>query len=167
MDRLSHNNISMETLQTCIVDSIKAIRSSKKRVDQLTVYKFVKKELHSIINMVINYTLKKITEMGRIENKPSKDKISYFLTDFEPHIPTIMTTPVVETSSLNDILFASFEDQIDSFVSSDTEDDNNNSLETLEVIDNVYKYAKYKKNKDVLQPEIKKDISNFMQIEVK
>ena len=105
--------------------------------------------------------------MGRIENKPSKDKISYFLTDFEPHIPTIMTTPVVETSSLNDILSASFEDQIDSFVSSDTEDDNNNSLETLEVIDNVYKYAKYKKIKDVLLPEIKKDISNFMQIEVK
>ena len=85
--------------------------------------------------------------MERIENKPSKDKTSYFLTDFEPHIPTIMTTPVVETSSFNDILSASFEDQINSFISSDTEDDNNNSLETLKVIDNAYKYVKYKKMK--------------------
>ena len=144
MDRLNHND--METRQTCIVDSIKAIRSSKKLVDEFTVYKFVKRELHSIINTVINYTLKKLIEMGRIENKPSKDKISYFLTDFEPHIPTIMTTPVVE-SSFNDILSASFEDQINSFVSSDTADDNDNSLETLKVIDNAYKYAKYKKMK--------------------
>ena len=144
MDRLNHND--METLQTCIVDSIKAIRSSKKLVDEFTVYKFVKRELHSIINTVINYTLKKLIEMGRIENKPSKDKISYFLTDFEPHIPTIMTTPVVE-SSFNDILSASFEDQINSFVSSDTADDNDNSLETLKVIYNAYKYAKYKKMK--------------------
>ena len=41
-------------------------------------------------------------------------------------------------------------------VSSDTENDNNNSLETLEVIDNRYEYVKYKKIKDVLLPEIKK-----------
>ena len=54
-----------------------------------------------------------------------------------------------------------------SFVSSDTENDNNNSLETLEVIDNAYKYAKYKKIKDVLLPEIKNDISNFTKNEVK
>ena len=43
MDGLSHNDISMETLQTSIVNAIKAIRSSKKRADELTVYKFVKK----------------------------------------------------------------------------------------------------------------------------
>ena len=145
MDALSHNDISMETLQTCIVNAIKAIRSSKKRADELTVYKFVKKELHSITNTDINNTLKKLVEMGRIENKPSKDKSSYFLsdnniTDFEPHIPTIMTTPLFETRSFNDILSPSVEDQISCFVSNDTEDDNNNSLEILEVIDNAYKY---------------------------
>ena len=49
----------------------------------------------------------------------------------------------------------------------DTENDNNNSLETLEVIDNAYKYAKYKKLKDVLLPEIKNDLRDFIQIEVK
>ena len=55
-----------------------------------------------------------------------------------------MTTPLVETSSFTDILSPSVEDQINSFVSSDTGNDNNNSLETLEVVDNTYKYAKYK-----------------------
>ena len=43
MDVLSHNDISMETLQTSIVNAIKAIGSSKKRADELTVYKLVKK----------------------------------------------------------------------------------------------------------------------------
>ena len=49
----------------------------------------------------------------------------------------------------------------------DTENDNNNSLKTLEVIDNAYKYVKNKKIKDVLLPEIKNDISDFIQNEVK
>ena len=60
MDGLSHNDISMETLQTAIVNAIKAIRSSKKRADELTVYKFVKRELHLITNTDINNTLKNI-----------------------------------------------------------------------------------------------------------
>ena len=80
--------------------------------------------------------------MGRIENKQSKDKSSSFLsdnniTDSEPHIPTIIATPLVETSPSTDILSPNNEDQINSFVSSDTENDYNNSLETLEVIDNA------------------------------
>ena len=50
---------------------------------------------------------------------------------------------------------------------SDIENDNNNSLETLEVIDNAYKYAKYKKIKDALLCEIKKDINDLIQNEVK
>ena len=37
MDGLSHTDISMEILQTCTVNAIKAIRSSKKRADKLTV----------------------------------------------------------------------------------------------------------------------------------
>ena len=87
--------------------------------------------------------------------------------DSEPLIPTITATLQVETSSFTDILSPSVEEQINSFASSDTENDNNNSLETLEVIDNAYKYAKYKKIKDVLLPEIKNDISDFIQNEVK
>ena len=71
----------METLQASIVNAIKAIRSSKKRADELTIYKFVKKELHLIINTDVNNTLKILSRMGRIENKPLKDKSSYFLSD--------------------------------------------------------------------------------------
>ena len=56
-----------------------------------------------------------------------------------------MANPLVEISSSTDILSPSIEDQIDSFVSSDTENDDNDSLETLEVIDYAYKHAKYKK----------------------
>ena len=82
--------------------------------------------------------------MGRIENKSSKDKSSYFLsdndiTDSEHYISTIMATPLVETSSFTGILSPSVDNKSNSFVSSDTENDNN-SLETLEVIDNTYKY---------------------------
>ena len=108
MDGLSHNNISMETLQTSIVNAIKAIRSSKKRADELTVCKFVKKELHLITNTDVNKTLKILIEVGRIINKPSKDNTN-----------------------------------------------------------NAYKYAKYKKIKDVLLPEIKNDTRDFTQNEVK
>ena len=74
MDGLGHNDISMQTLETSITNTIKAIRPSKKRADELTVCKFVKKELHLITNTDVNNTLKILTEMGRIENKPSKDK---------------------------------------------------------------------------------------------
>ena len=49
MGGLSLNDISMESLQTCIVNAIKTIRSSKKRADELTVYKLVKRELHLIM----------------------------------------------------------------------------------------------------------------------
>ena len=42
-----------------------------------------------------------LIEMGRIENKLSKDKSSYFLSDnniteSETHIATIMATPLVQ-----------------------------------------------------------------------
>ena len=63
MDGSSHNDISMETLQTSVANAIKAIRSSKKRADELTVYKFVKKELHSITNTDINNTVKILREI--------------------------------------------------------------------------------------------------------
>ena len=110
--------------------------------------------------------------MGRIENKPSKDTSTYFvsennITGSEPYIPTIMATPLAEATSFTDIPSPSIEDQINSFLSGDTENDNNNSLETLEVRDNAYKYATYKKIKDVLLPGIKNYQRDFIQIEVK
>ena len=71
----------METLQASILSVIKAIRTSKKRADELNVYKFIKKELQSITNEEITDTLKILCELGLIENKPSNDKSSYFLID--------------------------------------------------------------------------------------
>ena len=97
MDGLNHNYVSMEILETSIINAIKAISSSKKRADELTVYKFVKKEFQLITNTDINKTLEVLSEMGRIENKPSKDKSFYFLIDkniidSQLHISTIMAT---------------------------------------------------------------------------
>ena len=122
--------MSIETLQTSIVNVIGAIRSCKKRADKLIVHKFAKKELHLITNMDANNTLKILSEMGRIENKPLKDKSSYFLsdnniTDSQPLIATIMDTQQVHTSSFTDILSPIVEDQNNSLLSSDIENDNN------------------------------------------
>ena len=72
-----------------------------------------------------------------------------------------MATRLVKTSSFTDILYPSVEDQINYFLSGDTENDNNNSLEMLKVIDNANKYTKYKKM-DVLLPEIKNEMSDFI-----
>lgn len=160
MDGLNHNDISMETLQTFIVNAIKSI-TSEKRANELTIYEFVKMEFDLITNTDISNTLIVLSEMGRVKNKQSKDENSYFhidnnIIDSQPLIQTIVATPLVETSSFNDILSLSVEDQIDSFVSSAIENDNNNSLETPDLIDNAYKYIKYKQIKDILLPEIKK-----------
>ena len=160
MDGLNHNDISMETLQTFIVNAIKSI-TSEKRANELTIYEFVKMEFDLITNTDISNTLIVLSEMGRVKNKQSKDENSYFhidnnIIDSQPLIQTIVVTPLVETSSFNDILSLSVEDQIDSFVSSPIENDNNNSLETPDLIDNAYKYIKYKQIKDILLPEIKK-----------
>ena len=68
----------MEILQVSILSTIKAIISSKKRVDEVTLYKLIKRELQSITN-------EDITDMRLTENKPSNNKSSYFLTD-NPYI---------------------------------------------------------------------------------
>ena len=160
MDGLNHNDISMETLQTFIVNAIKSI-TSEKRANELTIYEFVKMEFDLITNTDISNTLIVLSEMGRVKNKQSKDENSYFhidnnIIDSQPLIQAIVATLLVETSSFNDILSLSVEDQIDSFVSGAIENDNNNSLETPDLIDNAYKYIKYKQIKDILLPEIKK-----------
>ena len=46
----------MEILQTSIISVIKAIRSSKKRADELSIYKFIRKGLQPITNEDINDT---------------------------------------------------------------------------------------------------------------
>ena len=117
----------METLQASILSAIKAIRSSKKRVDKLTVYKFIKRELQSVTSEEITDTLKTLCEMRLIENKPSNDKSSYFLidnfyvADSQRHIPTTMATPIIEKSAYSEILSPTVEDEIDSLVTSDVE----------------------------------------------
>ena len=75
----------MEILQVSILSTIKAIISSKKRVDEVTLYKLIKRELQSITNEDITDTLKALCEMRLTENKPSNNKSSYFLTD-NPYI---------------------------------------------------------------------------------
>ena len=70
----------METLQASVLSAIKAVRLSKKRADELTVYKSIKRELQSITNEEITDTLKTLCELGLIDNKPSNDKSSSFLT---------------------------------------------------------------------------------------
>ena len=152
----------METLQASILIAIKTIRSSKNRADERTVYKFIKTELQSIINEEITDTLKTLCEMGLIGNKPSNDKSSYFLTDnsyiadSQPHIPTTMATPIIEKSAASEILSPTVEDEIDSFVTSDVENNDNDSSETLDLIDSAYKSIRYKKIKNILLRDIKK-----------
>ena len=75
----------MEILQVSILSTIKAIISSKKRVDEVTLYKLIKRELQSTTNEDITDTLKTLCEMRLTENKPSNNKSSYFLTD-NPYI---------------------------------------------------------------------------------
>ena len=78
--------------------------------------------------------------MGLIENKPSNEESSYFLidnfniADSRPHILTTMATPIVEN-------------EIDSFVTIDVENNDNDSSETLNLIDSAYKNIKFKKIK--------------------
>ena len=67
----------MENLQPSILSAIKAIRSSRKRADELTIYKFIKRELRSITNEEVTDTLKPSCEMRLIENKPSNKEFLY------------------------------------------------------------------------------------------
>ena len=58
-----------------------------------------------------------------------------------------MATPIIEKSASSEILSPSVEDEIDSFVTSDVENNNNDSSETLDLIDSAYRNIKYKKRK--------------------
>ena len=145
----------METLQASILIAIKLIRSSKKRADKLTVCKFIKEELQSITNEITD-TLKTLCALVVIENKSSNDKSYYFLmdnfniADSQSHIPATMATPIIEKRASAEILSPTVEYEIDSFVTSDVENNDSDSSETLGLIDSAYKNIKNKK--------VKKDI---------
>ena len=158
----------MKTILASILSTIKAIRSPKKPADELTVYKFIKRKLQSNTNEEITDTLKTLCEMRLIENKPSNDKSSFFFTDnsyiadSQPHISTIMATPIIEKNASSEILSPTAEDEIYFFVTSDVENNDNDSSETLDLIDRAYKNIKYKKIRD-----IKNDVSEFIENEIK
>ena len=57
--------------------------------------------------------------------------------------------------------------QIDSFISSDTEPDTTEFSDTLDVFGNTYKKNKYQKIKDILLQDIKKDVCDFIKNEIR
>ena len=141
-------NLVFETPQASFNNTVKAIRSSKKRPEKLTACKFIKKELQSITNYEINDTLKTLCELGVIENLSSIEKSSYFLidninkADSQPHILTIMATTIIEKRTSLETLSPADEDKIDSFVINDVESNDNYYPETLDLIDSAYKSIK-------------------------
>ena len=151
------------------------MQSHKKRPDELTILEFVKKDLQTIItNSDINENLARLTEIKKIKNKPSNNRNSYYLiddgtdiTDPQPPILTMRNTPIVAKNVNLDNPLNIVPDQIDSFVSSDTEPDAAEFLDTLEVFDNAYKNIKYQKIKDILIKDIKKDVCDLIQNEIR
>ena len=91
--------------------------------------------------------MERLTEIGKIKNKLSNNRNSYYLiddstdiTDFQPPILTITNTPIVEKNVNLDN--NSVPDQIESFISSDTEPDATEFSDILEVLDNTFKNVK-------------------------
>ena len=131
MEELKSNSITMDTLKTSIINAIKTLRSHKKRPDELTILESVKKDPQTpIINNDINENLARLTEIGKIKNKPSNNRNSYYLIDVstdvidsQPPILTVMNTPIVGKNVNLDNSLNNVPDQIDSFTSSDTEPD--------------------------------------------
>ena len=78
-----------------------------------------------------------------------------------------MTTPIIEKSATSETLSPTVEDEIHSFVTSDVESNDNNSSETLDLIDSAYKNIKYRKIKDILLRDVKNDLSEFIKSEIK
>ena len=58
-------------------------------------------------------------------------------------------------------------EKIDSFITSDVENNDNDSSEILDLIDSSCKNNKYKKIKDILLRDIKNNVSEFIQNEIK
>ena len=111
--------------------------------------------------------MKTLCELGLIDNKPSNDKSSYFLFDIfniadsQPLIPTTMATLLNVKGVSAEILW----DEIDSFVTSDVENNGSDSSATLDLIDSAYKNILY--TKKILIQDIINDVSEFIQNEIK
>ena len=112
--------------------------------------------------------------IGKIKNKPSNNRNSHYLiddsvdiTDSQPPILTITNTPIVEKNANLDSNLNSVPDQIDSFISSDTEPDATEFSDILDVFDNTFKNVKYQKIKDILLEDIKKDMCDLIQNEIR
>ena len=164
---MADNILEMDTLKTSIINAIKTLRSHKKRPDELTVLEFVKKDLQTstITNNYINENLARLTGIGKIKNKPSNNRNSYYLiddgtdvTDSPTPILTITNTPIVQKNVNLDNSLNRVPDQIDSFISSDTEPDATHFS---------YKNIEYQKIKDILLKDIKKDVCDFIQNEIR
>ena len=164
---MADNILEMDTLKTSIINAIKTLRSHKKRPDELTVLEFVKKDLQTstITNNYINENLARLTGIGKIKNKPSNNRNSYYLiddgtdvTDSPTPILTITNTPIVQKNVNLDNSLNRIPDQIDSFISSDTEPDATHFS---------YKNIEYQKIKDILLKDIKKDVCDFIQNEIR
>ena len=73
----------MDILKTSVTNAIKTLRSHKKCPDKLTVLEFARKDLQTsaIRNNDINENLARLTETGKIKNKPPNNRNSYYLID--------------------------------------------------------------------------------------
>ena len=80
---MADNILEMDTLKTSIINAIKTLRSHKKRPDELTVLEFVIKDLQTstITNNDINENVARLTEIGKIKNKPLNNRNSFHLID--------------------------------------------------------------------------------------
>ena len=58
-----------------------------------------------------------------------------------------MATPIIAKSASAEVLLPAVEDEVKSFLTSDAENNENNSSETLDLIDRGYKNIEYKKLK--------------------
>ena len=102
---MADNILEIDILKTSIINAIKTLQSLKKRPDELTALEFVKKDFQTsaITNNDIHENLARLIEIGKIKNKPSNNRDSYYLiddstyvTDSQPPILTIINTPIVE-----------------------------------------------------------------------
>ena len=162
MEELKSNSITMDTLKTSIIKAIKTLQSQKKRPDELTVLEFVKKDLQTTMTINdINVNSARLTEIGKIKNKPSNNKNSYYLIDDSTDIKdsqqpilTIINTPIVEKNVNLD-------------KSLNTEPDVTEFSDALDVIDDAYKNIKYQKIKNIFLKDIKKDVCDLIQSEIR
>ena len=147
----------MECVPTAssIINATKTLQSHKKRPDELTVLKFVKKDLQTTVTLNdINENLVRLTKVGIIKNKPSNNRNSYYLiddstdiTDSQAAILATANTPIVEKNVDLENNLNSVPDQMDSFISSDTESDATEFSDTLDAFDNTFKMLNTKKSK--------------------